>query len=113
MHVKWTSKARRDLFSIEAYISQDNPDAAVETVLKIISAAESLLQFADMGRPGRVPNTRELVIPSLPYIVPYCVRDSAIVILPPFTIPPASGPIGFSKSPPAPPFFKVGVFFGS
>jgi toxin ParE1/3/4 len=81
VHIKWTSKARRDLFSVETYISQDNPTAAVETVLKIIAAVESLSRFADKGRPGRVPDTRELVIPGLPYIVPYRIRDSIIVVL--------------------------------
>ncbi|WP_145023430.1 type II toxin-antitoxin system RelE/ParE family toxin [Geobacter argillaceus] len=81
MHVKWTSRARRDLYSVEAYISQDNPTAAAETVLKIIAAVESLSGFTDMGRPGRVPDTRELVIPGLPFIVPYRVTGSTIIIL--------------------------------
>jgi toxin ParE1/3/4 len=81
VHIKWTSKARRDLFSVETYISQDNPAAAAETVLKIIAAVESLSRFADMGRPGRVPDTRELVIPGLPYIVPYRISDSTIAVL--------------------------------
>ena len=70
MHIQWTSRARRDLFSVEAYISQDNPVAAVETILKIISAVESLSSFSDLGRLGRVPDTRELVVPGLQYIVP-------------------------------------------
>jgi len=34
-----------------------------------------------MGRPGRVPSTRELVIPSTPYLVPYWVRDDCIEVL--------------------------------
>ncbi len=71
MPVKWTSKARNDLYSVEAFISRDNPTAAVETVLKIIETVEVLSSHPDMGRPGRVPDTRELVIPGLPYIVPY------------------------------------------
>lgn len=81
MHVKWTSRARGDLYSVEAYISQDNPTAAAETVLKIIAAIELLPEFADMGRPGRVPGTREFLIPGLPYIIPYRVTSSTIVIL--------------------------------
>ncbi|MCM2357138.1 MAG: type II toxin-antitoxin system RelE/ParE family toxin [Geobacteraceae bacterium] len=81
MHIKWASRARRDLFSVEAYISQHNPTAAVETVLTIIAAVDSLPALANMGRPGRVPDTRELVIPGLPYIVPYRVNDSTVVIL--------------------------------
>lgn len=34
-----------------------------------------------MGRLGRVPNTRELVIDKAPYILPYRVRDNKIEIL--------------------------------
>ena len=81
MHVKWTSNARRDLFSVEAFISRDNPTAAIETVMKIIEAVESLSSHSNMGRPGRVPDTRELVIPGLPFIIPYSVSKSSIVIL--------------------------------
>lgn len=79
--VKWTSKARKDLFSVESYISRDNPTAAVETVLKIIESVEHLSIHPDMGRPGRVPETRELVVPGLPYVVPYRVNNANIVIL--------------------------------
>jgi addiction module RelE/StbE family toxin len=79
--VKWTSKARRDLFDVETYIAQDNPTAAIDTVLKIIAATEDLAGFADTGRPGRVPDTRELVITGLPYIVPYRVNNSTVIIL--------------------------------
>ena len=34
-----------------------------------------------MGRPGRVPGTREFVIPRTPYIVPYRLQGESIQIL--------------------------------
>jgi toxin ParE1/3/4 len=34
-----------------------------------------------MGRPGRVPGTRELVIPKTPFIVPYRLQRKVIQIL--------------------------------
>lgn len=34
-----------------------------------------------MGRPGRIPGTRELIFPSLPYIVPYRIRGEIVEIL--------------------------------
>ena len=34
-----------------------------------------------LGRPGRVPNTRELAVLKTRYIVPYRVRDDTIEIL--------------------------------
>jgi addiction module RelE/StbE family toxin len=81
VQIKWTTKARNDLYSVEEYISRDNPTAAVDTVLKIIETVESLSTFTQIGRPGRVPDTRELVIPNLPFIVPYRVDNTTIVIL--------------------------------
>ncbi len=35
----------------------------------------------EMGRPGRVPGTRELVIPRTPFIVPYRLVGNTIQIL--------------------------------
>ena len=34
-----------------------------------------------LGRPGRVSGTRELIIPSLPYILPYLEKDGIVYIL--------------------------------
>jgi len=34
-----------------------------------------------IGRPGRVPGTREMIIPKTPYIVPYRLQGNAIQIL--------------------------------
>jgi len=34
-----------------------------------------------MGRPGRVAGTRELVIPGLPFILPYVEKGMAVIIL--------------------------------
>ncbi|TAI66617.1 hypothetical protein CWO89_07380 [Bradyrhizobium sp. Leo170] len=35
----------------------------------------------EMERPGRVPGTRELVIPMTPYIVPYRVAGQTVQVL--------------------------------
>lgn len=34
-----------------------------------------------MGRPGRIPGTRELIISSIPYIIPYRVKNNSIEVL--------------------------------
>jgi toxin ParE1/3/4 len=62
-------------------IAADNPAAAVRTVERIRAAVDRLARFPALGRPGRVPGTRELVIPDTPYIVPYRVTDSAVQII--------------------------------
>jgi toxin ParE1/3/4 len=56
--------------------------AAREVVLRILHVVEQLLpNNPHMGRPGRVPGTRELVIPNTPYIVPYRVRGDELQIM--------------------------------
>jgi toxin ParE1/3/4 len=82
MTVVWTAEALADLVSLRAYISQRNPAAAKRIALEIIQNVEDLLpDHPHMGRAGRVPGTRELVIPQTPYVVPYRVRNGRIQIL--------------------------------
>jgi toxin ParE1/3/4 len=71
----------RDLDEVEAYIARDNPTAAAETVLGIARAVSLLQEQPGLGRAGRVPGTRELVIPDSPYIVPYRVKDNIVQVL--------------------------------
>lgn len=79
--LKWLRRAERDLEQVEAYISQDNPKAAVDVVLTIIAAVERLDAFPGIGRAGRVEGTRELVVDGTPYIVPYRKRVERIELL--------------------------------
>jgi len=79
MMVRWTPTSLRDLDALHSYISEDNATAALavgETLLKGIAA---LARHPDMGRTGRVPATRELVMP--PYVIAYRSRKSDIEIL--------------------------------
>lgn len=73
--------AARDLEGIVDYIALDNPDAAERVYRGIVSAAEKLPEFPAMGRPGRHPETRELSIADLPYLIVYEVGSGAVTIL--------------------------------
>jgi len=78
----WSPEALDDLAALRAYIAEDDPAAAQRIALHILHNVETLLpKHPDMGRPGRVPGTRELVIPGTPFIVPYRVRDATIQVL--------------------------------
>lgn len=70
-----------NLNQIEEYIAQDNPQAALATVLRIIKAVEKLSDNPVMGRAGRIFNTRELIISRTPFIVPYRIKSEQIEIL--------------------------------
>jgi len=81
LRIRWTLQATQNLDSIEAHIERDNPVAAAKTVLKIMDMVERLAEHPGIGRPGRVPGTRELVMPNLPYIVPYRVDPPDVLIV--------------------------------
>jgi toxin ParE1/3/4 len=81
MIVGWSSTAIDDLAALRAHISQDNPAAAERVTLEILQSVKQLSDHPHIGRAGRVPGTRELVIPRTPYIVPYWVRRNRIQIL--------------------------------
>ncbi len=82
MRIIWSAEAVRDLASLRAYIAEESPEAAQRTVLRIVQIIEDVLPTnPHMGRPGRVPGTRELVVARTPYIVPYRVRDKTLEIL--------------------------------
>ncbi len=74
MNIVWSPEAIQDLISLRAYIAEESPAGARRIVLHILHDVEGLLaDNPEMGRPGRVPGTRELVIARTPYIVPYRV----------------------------------------
>lgn len=81
MGLKWTRAASQDLESLQRYVSRDNLDAAIDTELEIIRRVEVLTEHPDIGRPGRVEGTRELVPGSLPYVIPYVHQGDAVIIL--------------------------------
>jgi toxin ParE1/3/4 len=82
MNPIWSPEAIADLAALRAHIAQDDPAAARRIALHILHNVEALLpNHPGMGRPGRVPGTRELVIPKTPFIVPYRVEGDRIQIL--------------------------------
>ncbi|MFH1029409.1 MAG: type II toxin-antitoxin system RelE/ParE family toxin, partial [Pseudomonadota bacterium] len=58
-----------------------NPSAAQRMAERVQEAVEYLLDHPDMGRPGRVSGTRELVVSGTPFIVVYRVIAPVIQIL--------------------------------
>lgn len=81
MKIRWTRTALRNLAAEAEYIAQDSPTAAGKTLARIKNAVNLLAGQPSMGRAGRVPDTRELIIPETPYIIPYRIHDGQIEIL--------------------------------
>ncbi len=81
MKIVWTAPASCDLETIGDYIAKDSPVAARRVVRAIEAAGGGLERFPLSGRPGHRTDTRELVVPRTPYIVPYRVHPQAVEIL--------------------------------
>lgn len=82
MTLQWSPESIQDLVSLRAHIAVDNPAAAKRVALHILDCVEHLLsENPQIGSPGRVPGTRELVIPKTRFVVPYRVRDHVVDVL--------------------------------
>lgn len=76
----WRPAAVADRKRISTYIAQDNPIAAIELVDMLIEKAELLVVSPDLGRPGRLTGTRELVVHKN-YILVYRATPSGVDVL--------------------------------
>jgi toxin ParE1/3/4 len=81
MIIKWLDDAIDDLKALRQYIAIDKLSAANRLAKRILNAVSLLPDQPSMGRPGRVLGTRELIVSSTPYIVPYRVKNNSIEIL--------------------------------
>ena len=79
MIVRWTPTGLRDLECLDAYVAEDNAEAAAISVERILTAIEGLRGHPDMGRRGRVSGTLELVVS--PYVIAYRAKGAALQIL--------------------------------
>jgi toxin ParE1/3/4 len=82
MTVTWSPEALFDLADPRDYIAEDNPDAARRVAIAVVQMVEDGLSInPKLGHPGRIPGTREMVIPKLPFIVPYRIRADVLEVL--------------------------------
>src|SRR5271155_398148 len=81
VRLEWTAFAQADRDGIFDYLEADSVEAAVTVDQRIRDEVKRLRQFPEMGRPGRVERTRELVIDRTPYIAAYRIVGDAVRIL--------------------------------
>lgn len=80
MRLAWTPEATRSRNAVYDHIEADNPSAALAMDTLFRESAMGLFEHPQMGRPGRIPRTRELVVhPS--YVLVYDILGDTIRIL--------------------------------
>ena len=78
MTVVWSPRAIGHLADLRAYIARENPGAAARAATTLRAAVDRLAELPNLGRPGRVAGTRELVVPG---VIPYRVRGERLEII--------------------------------
>lgn len=83
MKVRWLTSALRDVEEIYEYVSitKQDADLAKRVIATIRDSVTPLSQFPQMGKPGRLQDTRELIIPRTPFVVVYRVTAQVEILL--------------------------------
>ena len=79
--IVWLPEARRSRRSQIAYIAERNTRAALAAANAIRSAIDQLAENPRLGRTGRVPGTRELVVARTSFVVIYVVHADTVRII--------------------------------
>ena len=81
MQIRWTTEAADDLETIADYLFERTPENAARLIREVCEAASALRIYPNQGRTGKKSGTRELVLPSLPYVVVYKVASDVVHIV--------------------------------
>ena len=79
--IEWTGPALHDLVAAGDYIAQENPESAQRMASRVKEAVEHLREHPNLGRPGRLSDTKELVVSGTPFIAVYWIKQGGIQIL--------------------------------
>lgn len=81
MKIRWSKTGVRTRFAQLDYIARESTAAAIRLDEEIERQIDLLLDHPLMGRSGRVPGTREMVISRTPFIAIYKVTRTHIEVL--------------------------------
>ncbi len=81
LKIIWLPLAENQRAEQLEYIARDNPRAAADQDERVGQRLRALKAHPRVGRPGRVPDTRELVISGTPFIVVYRLRAERIEVI--------------------------------
>lgn len=80
MRVIWTPEAQQDRLEIWDYVATEPPYAAARLDELFSAAANRLAMYPEIGRPGTIPGTREL-IPHENYRLVYEINGETVWVL--------------------------------
>lgn len=81
MKIVWSPRAIGHLTALREYIGSEAEGRAALVAERILDAVALLATQPEIGRPGRIVGTRELVVPQTPYVIPYRIRRERLELL--------------------------------
>ena len=81
MEIKWLRKAAINFDDEYDWLCQENPQVATEFAREVFRLVNLLIANPALGRAGRVMGTREIVMQTFPYLIPYRIKNDEIHIL--------------------------------
>jgi toxin ParE1/3/4 len=83
MPIVWLPVAVQDVIHLRTYIADQDPESARGVALRIDKAVGNLNlgQMPNLGRPGRIFGTRELIVSGTSYLVVYQLQNGRVEIL--------------------------------
>jgi toxin ParE1/3/4 len=79
--MEWPARGVRNLVELRSYIVSESGETAAAVSRRILDAVELLTEHPEAGRPGRIPGTRELVIPRTPFLIPYRIKRGRVELI--------------------------------
>jgi toxin ParE1/3/4 len=80
MRIEWLPQALADFDDAMNWIAERNPQAARQSAEAVYRQIAQLTAHPHIGRIGRVPKTRELVISQTHFVTPYRVKTQENLI---------------------------------
>ncbi len=74
MTIRLEPELKQKLDDEAEYIAQEDPATSRLVAQRIVKTINLLADNPALGHPGRIHDTRELIVPDTRYIVPYRVR---------------------------------------
>jgi addiction module RelE/StbE family toxin len=81
MKVVLAKRAARDIRAIEAYVRNENPQAAKDTIAAMAAAIETLTLHPNSGRKVTAHGVRRFPVPRTPYLAYYRIAGEEVLIL--------------------------------
>jgi toxin ParE1/3/4 len=81
LRIEWLRSAIASRRKQLAYVAESNPQAAIEIGSRIDASLLRLTDHPEIGRKGRIQDTRELPIAGTPFIIVYRIEPDALLVM--------------------------------